>query len=140
MLIPLLALAGCSSQEGLSGLFRCEGVVTFNSDPVAGAMITFHPSDGARGAGAITDSAGRFRVTTLYPEDGIAPGTYRVTITRFEEYGPELPQVRNDEGEMIDQARPLRNILPARYANPNTSDLSVTIEARRTTLNFDLVD
>ena len=137
----LLILAGCSSSSGLSGLTPCEGTVTYKGEPVVGAVITFHPSGDTRASGAVAGGDGRFKVTTLQPEDGITPGNFRVTIVKYEEYGPQLPQVMSDDGIMVDQSRPQRNILPGKYANPDTSGLTANIEGTKlVTLQFDLAD
>ena len=140
----LLMSVGCSDSGNLVGLVKCEGTVTYNGSPLADAMLTFHPDGGgsdARAAGASADSSGKFEVTTLKSEDAIGPGNYKVKIVKFEEYG-ELPsKVANDDGEMVQPARPQKNTLPKKYENPNSSGLTATIEkGNKATLTFVLVD
>ena len=141
-LILSLAFIGCGPSGHLSGLHPCEGTVTYNGSPVAEAVLTFHPdaSGGARSASAITDTSGKFKVTTLKPEDGIGPGNYKVTIIKFEEYGDLPPKVMDDYGDMVQPVRPQKNVLPKKYENPATSGLTVTIDKGKKTENFELVD
>ena len=117
--------------------------MTLNGAPVADASITFHPDGGdpeARSAGASTDANGGFKVTTLKPQDGIFPGNYKVTIVKYEEYGPEPPKVMNSEGEMVSAGRPVKNTLPAKYEKKEASELTVTMEKKKNTANFELTD
>ena len=141
-LVVLSVLAGCSSNAGhLGGLYPCEGTVTYKGVPVAGASVTFHPDGGdARPAGGETDADGKFKTTTLKPQDGIFPGTYKVTIAKYEEYGPPPKMVMNDDGEMVSEGRPVRTVLPEKYAKPESSGLTVTIGNKKATENFDLTD
>ena len=141
--LVLSAFVGCSSKGGLSGLYPCEGTVTYNGAPVDGASVTFYPDGGtdARSAGGRTDARGVFQLTTLKPQDGVFPGNYTVTIIKYEEYGKEPPLVMNSEGDMIPSGgRPVRNVLPAKYGTPETSGLTSRIEKRKNTVSFDLTD
>ena len=138
----LSLFVGCSPKEGLSGLYPCEGTVTYNGTPVESATITFYPDGGgaARAAGGSTDAQGKFKATTLKPQDGIFPGNYKVTIAKFEEYGPPPKMVMNDNGEMVSEGRPVKNVLPVKYEKVETSELTVTIEKKKTMVTFDLTD
>lgn len=87
--------------------------------PIVGAKVTFHDHDLPVGYG-ITDSLGRFRIRS-YPAraesiDGLPEGLYAVTITKLslvEMSSSESPGAGNPS-----DARPL----PARYANPDTTE------------------
>ena len=140
-LILSLAFAGCSQSGNLSGLSPCDGTVTYNGSSVTGAILTFYPdSSTGRAASAITDANGKFKTTTLKPEDGIAPGNYKVTVIKFEEYGDLPSKVKNDDGEMVQPPRDQRNSLPKKYENPTDSGLTVTIAQGKNTENFELTD
>ena len=142
-LAVILIFTGCSPSSGLSGLYPCEGTVTHNGSPVAGASVTFYPDGGggdARVAGGETDANGIFRVTTLKPQDGLYPGTYKVTIIKYEEYGPPPKITINEDGEEISSGRQLRNALPAKYEKQDKTELTATIEKKSNKVNFDLVD
>ena len=65
--LVLPVFAGCSPKGGLSGLYPCEGTVTYNGAPVDGALVTFYPdgNEEARPAGGETGANGKFKTTTL---------------------------------------------------------------------------
>ena len=89
----------------------------------------------------MTGSDGKFTVTTLRPDDGIYPGKYKVTIVKYEEYGPEPNAVLGDYGEMVQPSRPQKNVLPVKYENTTTSGIAITVEKGRSVpLEINLVD
>jgi len=138
--LVVFSLAGCSSDGGLSGLYQCEGTVTYKGAPVVGASVTFHPDGGGemRPAGGLTDADGKFKVTTLKSDDGIFPGNYKVTITKYEETG-EVRRYQDEDGNTQEE-RLIKNVLPAKYEKAGTSDLTAVIEQKRNTADFALVD
>src|SRR5690242_15302354 len=86
-----LSLPGCSDPHRPVPV---QGRVTLNGAPVAGAMVNFILSgDGKEGRMAYgrTDEAGAFRLTTLNPDDGALPGTYRVIVLKSEPVPPGVP-------------------------------------------------
>ena len=91
--ITLFLNSGCN-RSGLSGLVVCKGKVTLGTVPLEGATVTFIPNaenstekNIQRNAFAITDSAGRFTMTTLKENDGVYPGEYWVMVTKYEQSG-----------------------------------------------------
>jgi len=141
--VVLSVFTGCSSEGGLSGLYQCEGTVTLNGSPVVGASVTFYPDNAggeARVAGGSTDAQGKFTVTTLKPSDGLYPGTYKVTVIKYEEYGPEAPPTKGDDGEMIPGGRAVKNVLPAKYEKQDKTELTANIEKKKNTVNFELTE
>src|SRR5947209_3031632 len=83
LLAALGLAAGCG---GPHTPVRVEGVVTLDGNPVEGAAISFlsEAGDGKEGrmAYGTTDGEGVFRLTTLKPDDGALPGTYKVLVTK----------------------------------------------------------
>jgi hypothetical protein len=137
----LAALAGCSG--GSSGSFATvSGVVTHNATPVNGAKVTFYSTVAAGGkqAGsysATTDSSGRYLIAAVGKDPGIPPGLYKVTITKLEVKGKNLPE-DYDAGQ-IEASGAARNLLPRDYENLNTTKLSVTLEpGKNEDKNFEL--
>ncbi|MCF0234321.1 MAG: carboxypeptidase regulatory-like domain-containing protein [Thermoguttaceae bacterium] len=129
--LGLLASAGCKP-GGLKGLVPCAGTVTLNGAPVQDAKIIFQPADsggGQRSAVATTDAEGKFAATTLAPGDGVFPGKYLVTITKYTFVnGPEAEI--NDEPEEDAPAPEQANELPAVYENAEQSGLTIEVPAR----------
>ena len=62
------------------------GTVTLQGKPVAGAAITFVPTgEEGEAASAITDSEGKYALTTWEAGDGARPGEYRVKVSKQEQ-------------------------------------------------------
>jgi hypothetical protein len=117
-----LSLAGCGKQE--RPLFPAEGQVFLNKEPVAGALVVLYPQGPlareAAPARAQTGPDGRFRVGTRGADDGAPEGEYAVTVVSY--------PVRPGDGGAG------RNVLPKKYASPQTTDLRVTIRKDATAL------
>jgi hypothetical protein len=94
------------------------GQVSLQGKGLAGAVVVFHPAgaQAVRPLLAVTDEAGLFRLTTSKPGDGAPVGKYAVTVVWRE--------LKRDGDEVL---RNGRNLLPARYENPETSGLSATV-------------
>ena len=88
-----------ASDAGLVEPVPVTGAVAHNGAPLAGAKVAFH---GRYTAVGITDTDGRFALSTFEPDDGAFPGVYVVVIEA--------------DG------------LPRRYADKDTSGLTATID------------
>lgn len=119
----LVALvAGCGAKDGLVPV---GGVVELDGAPLERSAVTFVPVDGTAGPGgmAITDAAGRFVVYSAQGKKGIAAGSYKVTVSRRE---PKTPVV---EGSAVIDTD-LVEFVPARYSDPEKTELTATIGAK----------
>lgn len=97
------------------------GRVLYRGQPIADAQVVFHGPDPRTGrlrrvADALTDSDGRFALSTYTANDGAPAGDYRVTVI-----WTSAPTDFNN------RYRP--NRLPPRYADPNLSGLTATVKA-----------
>jgi hypothetical protein len=116
--LALIACVGCSSPT--IELPRVSGTVTYQSAPVEGAMVVFHPTVGDQlPAQAKTDDAGRFEMQTHVGQgeyqSGLAAGKYLVEIRKTE--------------IAADFTRPPRHLLPEKYADPKASGLTADVSA-----------
>ncbi|MDR1492907.1 MAG: carboxypeptidase-like regulatory domain-containing protein [Planctomycetaceae bacterium] len=120
LILSLLCLIviGCS-RSVLKGLAPCAGTVTLD-----GAAIDFAPIDvsgkleiGRRGGTAISNSAGRFTIKTASDSPGIAPGVYKVRISKMV------------EEKAVAGKSPIPKSMTGKYAATETSDLTVEIPA-----------
>ncbi|MCF0234112.1 MAG: carboxypeptidase regulatory-like domain-containing protein [Thermoguttaceae bacterium] len=137
---------GCK-KGGLAGLVQFTGVVTYNGEPVGDVQLTFAPDGGgenARSALAKTAEDGTFTAMTLSPNDGILPGTYKITARKMTEgtsieeaSGKKTGGGSEGDDETLSDAETAKysylkdeveNVLPMKYASPYTSGLTVTIE------------
>jgi hypothetical protein len=132
-MIPLAALllvAGCGGSD--RELIDVQGRVTYQGNPVAGAVLGFSPTDVAMGgtqrpATAITDDEGIYRLKAFRDEFGMPPGTYRVSVLCY-------------EGSMA-EPETVRYIVPQEFSDAETSGLVAEIPESRSRpleLNFDI--
>jgi hypothetical protein len=119
--VVIAALAGCSSKniEGRKAVFPARGKLLVDGQPAAGAMIVLHPVGGAYDAERPTATAGpdgSFELTTYVGQDGAPPGEYIVTAQWYLSANKDAPG-------------PWPNVIPDKYARPESSDLRVQIAA-----------
>jgi len=128
----LVVLAtGC----GRSGARLCPatGTVTYQGKAVEGAAVGFRSEETRSIATGMTDSQGRFKLSTYPVGEGVRPGKYKATVSKFTSPpGTGGGPVSMDEAvKMAKAARPAakgpENQLPAKYADPTTSSLEYTV-------------
>jgi hypothetical protein len=115
----LLLVAGCASDA------RVSGTVTLDGEPVKGAQVVF-ARDGSGPVVALTDDAGRYALVGN-TGGGLPPGEYRVTVTKGALKDGSVPT-----GEALTEARAkglLKNVLPAKYAEPGTTPFRFDLAA-----------
>jgi hypothetical protein len=129
----LSAVTGCSLGKSL-----VRGRVTLDDQPVAGAEVVFHAEGaGPRNVyGGRTDTDGRYELMYAEGTGGIAPGTYRVVITRQVDKGGAAPP--DQDRTMRELGGLTRNTLPARYATPGQTPLRVEVKPGKNTCDFPL--
>lgn len=116
--------------------YAASGSVTYRGKPLEGATVVFHPLEGVaesrRAAAGVTDSAGRFVMTTLKPHDGVAAGEYQVSVEKTTAVVPGAVSTPPDEfgafplGANPSTAKPL---ISEKYFSPKTSGLFAEIKA-----------
>ncbi len=108
MLVAMLGIVGLVIGCGGSGdrpeLAPVEGLVTLDSQPLAGATIVFRPESGKASRG-VTDAEGRYELIYLRDIKGAKLGKHTVTITTASEASPEerLPERYNRKTELTEQ-------------------------------------
>ena len=139
--VALIALAllnaGCSSDNAL-GTVPVGGKVTYKSQPVSGATITFLGEGDARTATAITAADGTYHLTTL-DSPGAMPGSYAVLVEKIETPA-ELNRLVSMEEAAKNAAKPLpqpKKLLPAKYADATKTPLKFEVKKGRSN-TFDL--
>jgi hypothetical protein len=117
--------AGCSGGGG--PVLPVNGIVTLDGKPLDGATVTFYPEgEGGRGF-AKTGTDGKFVIAGMKNEAGLAPGKYKVTVSRMNLPGggasddPTSPAV----GAVTDAD--IKNDLPAIYSDPSQTVLSYSV-------------
>ena len=149
----LLALLCCGCGEKVKGrpqMAKVNGKVSYQGNPVEGAMVTFLMEDAPRPATGVTDAEGNFKLTTFDTFDGAIIGTHKVVITKADpatgapagETKPEdLGKIVGDGKfkEFMQQAKKPGG-LPIKYADAKTTPLQYTIDAGENTKEIELED
>jgi len=116
-----LAFAGCGESDGRLPVYPVQGTVTLQGKPLGNALIALHPVDIsdplATSCRATTDANGVFTISTYNANDGAPAGEYKVTIECYKLKGT---------GTSLE---PGPNILPEKYSQPTTSNLSLRVAA-----------
>lgn len=120
-LTALAAFGGCSAKkiEGRKEVYPAHGKLLINDQPAPGAMLVLHPVGGAYDAehpSATAAPDGSFSLSTYDGHDGAPAGEYVVTAQWYVSANKAAPG-------------PWPNVLPAKYARPESSDLRVQITA-----------
>ena len=115
-----VALAGCSeAQPDRTPVFPAKGIITFKGEPISGALVALHPKTPTAGTPnprANVGKDGAFQVSTYVTADGAPAGDYTLTVLWYK-------PIKNGADVVSGP-----NVIPAKYANPNTSDLVVSIK------------
>lgn len=119
----ILAAAGCSGRQDDLPREPVSGTVTMDDQPLSGAVIQFSPTGPAEksvtGANAeITDGA-----FSIPREDGLVPGTYRVSISHAELKDAKVKARRKPTSPELKTTTPIPSrtkqigpeLIPARY-------------------------
>jgi hypothetical protein len=141
LLFAVLALTftGCGYRRPHQ--VKTSGTVTLDGDPVASASLTFIPDSG-RPAFAVTNTNGEFQVSSYGGNDGLPAGSYRIIAVKEElkerfqkQYEKQVARAKAEaepgeepeevELEFGDSA--YENMLPSKYEELETTDITVTI-------------
>src|SRR6476620_10521958 len=139
-----IVLTGCPNSRPAT--YRETGTVTMQGKPVAGAVITFVPTgEEGEAASAITDSEGKYALTTWKAGDGARPGEYRVKVSKQEQRTVDPSKmVKNlsiEEEQKIyveskKPAPPAKSLIPSKFENEQTSGLIHKVEEKPTTFDI----
>lgn len=119
MLLAVFAAAGCSQKkvDNRKAVYPVHGKLLIDNQPAPGALLVLHPVGGSWDAErpvATVSSDGTFEVTTYVTKDGAPAGEYIVTAQWYLSADKDAPG-------------PWPNVIPAKYARPESSDLRVRV-------------
>jgi hypothetical protein len=112
-------LPGCGPTENLPECAPVTGKVTIGGQPLASAMVTFHPEGEGNKGQASTEVDGTYVLNTYDVKDGAVVGKHTVTVERY------LPPMPTQPGGKIPTAR---STVPKKYNTPETSPLKVEVK------------
>jgi hypothetical protein len=128
LLIFTIVSSGCTSsyapQAEQAATVPASGLITWKGQPLAGFRINLLPADGQRPAAGVSDAEGRFVLGTNSPNDGAVAGTHKVSVIWEQPVDDGLgtaPATPATQKPPVD--------LPAKFASPETSGLSLEIPA-----------
>lgn len=105
------------------------GRVLFNDKPLANASVNFIPENG-KAANGVTDSQGKFTLTTFQPNDGAIVGTHKVTVTVVST--EEVPEIIPDDYSYTNAGTPDDAAdgsgIPEVYADPRSTPLKYEVK------------
>jgi hypothetical protein len=133
-------LTGCGGAPAGPVVVPVTGVILIDGAPVAGAKVLFLPNEKTSNpCVGTTDAEGKYALTQATFQ-GATPGTYKVTVEVYQQKdGKPVPEeMKNDMMQLIAMGR-AKQILPAKYADPNQTTLTAEVAAPKTDVNFELV-
>jgi len=144
VLTGTVIFSGCGGEPGLDGTITVTGTVSYQGQPVEGAIVMFSPEGEGRAASGRTDASGRFQLTTLKPDDGALPGRYKVALSKTEVEGAEMTSEEARAYYEKHRRAPTvtsKELLPEKYKKTATSGLMAEVtEGGENNFPFDLVD
>jgi len=139
-----IVLTGCST--GRPKTYQVTGTVTMKGQPVAGAAITFVPTGNeGEAASAITDSDGKYALTTWQAGDGARPGEYRVKVSKQEQQTVDPSKmvknlsIEEEQKIYVENKKPpppAKSLIPSKYQDDQTSGLIHKVEQKPTTFDI----
>lgn len=134
-LLFLCPFAGCDSGPKF---YPATGTVTYEGKPVDGAMVTFTPEKGSTGS-STTDAAGKFTIMSD-GKPGAVVGTHKVTVAKSSMAAGVSPAATPDDMRKMQTsgAAKAKALLPEKYSNVHTTDLSAVVTTDGAKNNFTL--
>jgi hypothetical protein len=137
MVLTALGIAGCGGGEDM-GTVPVTGIVTFDGDPLPGAVIAFSAGEGTGTGGAsgqfssYTDDDGEFSMMYSKSVEGLRPGEYRVTVRSISDLypgrgaiAPPGPSIGNSTSAQSSVPKKL----PEKYLSFKESGLTANVKA-----------
>lgn len=131
-LAAMVFVAGCGpAVPETPEVVPVKGTVTFDGQPLGKAVISFQPTASGRGASAISNDDGSFAPSSFSSGDGLVPGSYGITVTKYPSAAAGVGADMDSEdytGEDTAADDP-KNELPAKYETRDSSGLTVEVKS-----------
>jgi hypothetical protein len=113
------SIAGCSGGEG-PDLLPVSGQVTYQGKAVGYGQVTLYPEGGPPYPPAALNADGTFSAQ--------APaGQYKVVVEAIPPAEGGRPDPLAEGGIDYSQAKPVKSLVPLKYARPETSDVTIVV-------------
>jgi hypothetical protein len=125
LVVAAAVVLACTGCQPTSSLGRVHGTVTLDKKPLASGSIVTLPSAGRGARGVIKD--GKFELGTEGDSDGAVIGTHKVAVIAREPSQGSGPEAA--AGKLL---------VPEKYTNPTTSELTIDVKAGDNTATLEL--
>jgi hypothetical protein len=142
MMLGVVALTGCEPPAQREGppTYPVSGAVTQDGEAVVGATVRFELADGSQTSIGKTDDSGKYELSTYAAADGALAGEYKVTVTKDQAIGGAEAVAEDDPNYTGEEADvKYENVLPAKYASAETSELTATVTETGCILDIPIV-
>ena len=137
LILSLVVLSGCM-EAGKTRDIKLEpvtGTVKLDGQPLAGANVQFLANGGMGYSYGATDASGKYVLKAADGREGVEAGAYKVTVTKFAK--PDGSPLPNDLPPDESAAQGVEH-MPAKYADPEQTELTADVPAGGKTFDFDL--
>lgn len=136
LIVVSLSLSGCGSapESKREPVYPVSGKVTYKGQPVADADVVFFCKEKNISSFAKTNEEGKFKLTTFASFDGAPAGKHIVTVSKLsaatstakdvDVTDPAYDPIKLVEG---DKNSAPKNLIPAKYADVQSTDLLATV-------------
>ena len=137
LLIPVVT--GCGPGVKAPETVPVSGTVQVDGQPFEGARVLFIPFEKTSNSCiGTTDATGKYELSQSTFR-GATPGRYKVTVElyRLADGKPVPEEMKNDTMQLVAMGR-AKQVLPPKYADPNSTELTGEVESQATTVDFNL--
>jgi hypothetical protein len=133
--IVLLLAIGCGPRPGSDPTAKVSGTVTYLGKPLEGVSVAFMPTRG-RPASGVTDSSGKFVLSTFGTGDGAVLGTHKVVLAEMPDDAQPMPGEPGWEKWKNRKAR-----FPKKYGDVNLSGFTAEVTpGKKNEFTFDMTN
>lgn len=147
--VVALLVTGCGGQKkDIPKTVPVTIKISYHGQRLAGANVLMVPQEsGVRGASGVTDANGAAEMALPGLTKGVVPGRYRIAVSKVESSSIDAATSAEEFYKAKQQAAgdpaasAPKQVLPAKYANAQTSGLECTVtEAPNQVFEFTLSD
>ncbi len=144
MMTAVLFASGCGGASDAPTLYRVTGIVTYKGQNVPGAKVMFMGDGSKPPAVGITNEDGKYSLSSLAGTGAVA-GRHAIAVIKESEPDPsEKVNMSMEEAAAAAQkpeksSRPT-SLIPAKYADPQTSGLEFEVTSGTNDFPIELTD
>lgn len=138
VLLMACVVIGCGSTDDQwvkkrETVYPVSGTITFEGEPLEGAVVMFRSTAKPLTAQAMTDEDGFYELRTYADRDGAVAGEHTVAVRKTQKVANQFALEEDDSGSSSGPSSRLQDLLPLEFAVPATSPLKATVKAEENT-------